>query len=65
MEVKCTLINGVSKKSGKPFTALEVQLTENLKKMIFLDPAELEVLKLQGKIKEEKAEDDNDFPDFR
>ena len=60
MEVKCTLVNGISKKSGKPFMALEIQLTENLKKMVFLDPAELELLKLQ-----EKNKDDTDFPDFR
>lgn len=60
MEVKCTLVNGVSKKSGKSFMALEIQLTENLKKMVFLDPAELELLKLQ-----EKNKDDTDFPDFR
>ena len=46
MEVKAALVEGVGKKSGKPYTALEIQLTDTLKKMVFLEPAELELLKL-------------------
>lgn len=46
MEVKATLVEGIGKKSGKPYTALEIQLTDTFKKMVFLEPAELELLKL-------------------
>ncbi len=46
MEVKATLVEGIGKKSGKPYTALEIQLTNTLKKIVFLEPAELELLKL-------------------
>lgn len=47
MDLKCTLVEGIGKKSGKPYMALEVQLTDTLKKMIFLEPAELELLKIK------------------
>lgn len=58
MEVKATLVEGIGKKSGKPFTALEVQLTDTLKKMVFLEPAELEVLKMLKTQNEDKPDTD-------
>ncbi len=45
MEIKCTLEEKTSK-TGKPYTVLLVHLTDSCTKMVFLDPAELEVLKL-------------------
>lgn len=39
-------------KKGTTYTVIEVELTPNLKKSIFLDPAELEVLRLYHSKKE-------------
>lgn len=60
MDVKATLVEGIGKKSGKPYMALEIQLTDTLKKMVFLEPAELELLKMKiNSNTEEKI--DNEF----
>lgn len=48
MEIKCTLEEKTSK-TGKPYTVLLVHLTDSCTKMVFLDPAELELLKLSNK----------------
>lgn len=48
MEIKCTLEEKTSK-NGKPYTVLLVHLTDSCTKMVFLDPAELELLKLSNK----------------
>lgn len=62
MEVKATLVEGVGKKSGKPYTALEIKLTDTLKKMVFLEPAELELLKLtQSNTQKLDEKPDTDF----
>ncbi len=55
MEIKCTLEDKISK-SGKPYSVLVIQLTDTLKKMVFLEPAELELLKM-------KNENEN-YPEF-
>lgn len=62
MEVKATLVEGIGKKSGKPYTALEIQLTNTLKKIVFLEPAELELLKLtQSNTQKLDEKPDTDF----
>lgn len=56
MEIKCTLEEGISKKSGNPYTVLVVHLTDTCSKRVFLEPAELELLKM----KKEKNEENPD-----
>lgn len=46
MEVKATLETRHSEKSGKDYTVIVIQLTKNLQKVVFLEPAELEALRL-------------------
>ncbi|MBE6146979.1 MAG: hypothetical protein E7168_01445 [Firmicutes bacterium] len=57
MDIKCTLEEKVSKK-GNPYTVLVVHLTPTCSKQVFLEPAELELLKMQ------KDTNNNDFPEF-
>lgn len=45
MEIKGILVERVSK-NGNPYTAIEIQITDKLKKLVFLSPAEIELLKL-------------------
>ena len=47
MNLNCTLEEKISKKSGKPYTVLVVQLTDTCSKQIFLEPAEIELLKMR------------------
>lgn len=47
-KLECTLKEAISEKSGKPYSYLSVMLTANLEKKIFLDPAEVEVIKLSS-----------------
>lgn len=47
MEIKCTLEEKTSK-SGKPYTVLVVHLTENCTKLVFLNSAEIELLKMNN-----------------
>lgn len=39
-EVKCTLTTGISKKTGKEYVRVEVWITPEYKKVVFLDGAE-------------------------
>lgn len=48
--IKCNLVEKVSKK-GNNYLCLEIYLTDTYKKIVFLEPAEIELLKLS----------DNDF----
>ena len=57
MDVKATLEEKISK-NGNPYTAVVIYLTENCKKTVFLEPAEVELLKM---VKEEKKDE---FPSF-
>lgn len=43
MEAK--IKKGVSKKSGKEYIALEIEITPDYKKVVFLDPAEIALVK--------------------
>lgn len=45
--IKCNLIEKVSK-SGNNYICLEIFLTETYKKIVFLDKAEIELLKLSN-----------------
>lgn len=45
MDVKATLVEKTSK-NGNQYKAIEIQLTDTYKKMVFLDNAELEILKM-------------------
>ena len=56
MEVKATLEEKISK-SGNPYTAVVIHLTDTCKKTVFLDPAEIELLRMC------KKNDDDEKPD--
>ena len=46
IEVKATLETRVSKKSGKPYQCLVIKLTDTYEKVVFLDNAEIELIKM-------------------
>lgn len=48
MDVKATLVEKTSK-SGKPYKVIEIKLTDNYTKLVFLENAELELLALNDK----------------
>lgn len=45
MNIKCQLVEKVSQKGNK-YLCLEISLSENYKKIVFLDNAEVELIKL-------------------
>lgn len=45
--VKCNLVEKVSK-TGNNYLCLEIYLTDTYKKIVFLDKAEIELLKLSN-----------------
>lgn len=45
MNLKCQIIEKTSQKGNK-YLALEIYITEEYKKLVFLDPAEVELIKL-------------------
>ena len=44
----CTLETRTSKKKGSEYEVLVIKLTDKLEKLVFLDPAELELLKISN-----------------
>jgi len=48
MNVKAILVDRTSKK-GNTYTCVEVYITNNIKKIVFLTDAEVELLKLSSK----------------
>lgn len=46
MPIKANIVTKVSKKTGEPYQCVEIQLTDTLKKIVFLTRAELELLKI-------------------
>lgn len=46
MQVKAELVDRISKE-GNAYTAVEITITDNIKKLLFLKPAELELLKIK------------------
>lgn len=66
MKLDCTLQKKTSKNSGNQYVCIEIQLTENYKKVVFLEPAEQELCKnlLNGLVNE--TPDSNTSPwDFK
>ena len=45
MNIKAVLVEKTSK-SGNTYIAIEVYITDKIKKLVFLTPAELELLKI-------------------
>lgn len=46
IEVRATLETRVSKKSGKTYQCLVIKLTDSYEKVVFLDNAEVELIKM-------------------
>lgn len=46
IEVRATLETRVSKKSGKTYQCIVIKLTDTYEKVVFLDTAEIELIKL-------------------
>lgn len=46
IEVRATLETRVSKKSGKTYQCIVIKLTDTYEKIIFLDNAEVELIKM-------------------
>ena len=57
MELKCTLETRQSK-AGNNYDVLVIKLTDNYEKLVFLEKAEIELLKLN-------KDQEPQFPDFR
>lgn len=58
-----TLETRTSKK-GKPYLCLSIKLTPNVEKIVFLDPTEVELLKLSYNLSDNYERSNNDFPDL-
>lgn len=46
LKVVARVVDGVGKKSGQPYKAIEVVITDKVTKLVFLTTAEWELLKL-------------------
>ena len=46
IEVRATLETRVSKKSGKTYQCIVIKLTDSYEKIVFLDNAEVELIKM-------------------
>lgn len=46
IEVRATLETRLSKKSGKPYQCIVIKLTDTYEKIVFLDNAEVELIKM-------------------
>lgn len=44
--MKCEIKKGVGKKSGKEYIAIEIEITPDYKKVVFLDSAEVALVKM-------------------
>lgn len=49
MSLNGELVERISKKTGNPYTALEIDLGMNVKKLVFLDTAEIALLTINSK----------------
>ena len=49
MKLDAQLVTKVSKKTGNEYTALEIDLGMGVKKLVFLDAAEIALLSLNSK----------------
>ena len=48
MNLNCVLEERISQKSGKPYYVLVIKITENYQKLVFLEKAEIELIKLNS-----------------
>lgn len=46
MDLKCSLKEGISEKSGKTYVYVSIMLTPTYEKKVFLDNAELELIRV-------------------
>ena len=44
--MKCEIKKGIGKKSGKEYIAIEIEITPDYKKVVFLDSAEVALVKM-------------------
>ena len=51
MDLKCSLTTKLNKE-GKPYEVIVIKLTDTYEKLVFLDPAERELVKLSNKKEE-------------
>ena len=59
-----TLETRISKK-GRPYLCLSIKLTDNVEKIVFLEPTEVELLKLKYNLSDNfEYSKNNDFPDL-
>lgn len=49
LNIPCSLKEGVSQKSGNTYYYLSIMITPNIEKKVFLEEAELELLKIYHK----------------
>lgn len=54
MDIKCTLETRHSEKSKKDYQVFIIKLTDTYEKQVFAEPADVEILKLSGKLKLDK-----------
>lgn len=40
MKIECEIIQGIGKKSGKPYVRVEIPITDTYSKVVFLEPVE-------------------------
>ena len=52
MKLDCSLKEAISEKSGKPYVYVSIQLTPTYEKKVFLDTAEIELIKVINSNKE-------------
>lgn len=60
-EIKGTLEERISSKSGKPYKVIVIKLTDNYEKTVFLDRAELELLSMQPPVHSSNSLNPSDF----
>lgn len=46
LKITARVVNGIGKKSGEPYEAIEIVITDKVKKLVFLTTAEWELLRL-------------------
>lgn len=54
MPIKCTIVERISK-NGSPYQCLEIELSDTYKKTVYLDRAELELVRLKAQRSNQSA----------
>lgn len=50
LKVKLEIVNDISKKTNKPYKALKIVITDKISKLVFLTPAEWELLEINQRL---------------